>query len=204
MACCHLVVPVKRLARAKTRLDHPLRAELALAFASDTVTAALASGIGDVTVITDDPAARVRMAALGARVIADAPDAGLNPALRHAADTLAPDCWVGALSADLPAARPDEFDALLQEARAAGGVGSFVPDRSGGTTVLLRPPGHALDPQFGPDSAAAHRRSGAAAIGAGLRGLRLDVDTAEDLAAAVAQGVGPHTAAVLAAAAPRV
>jgi 2-phospho-L-lactate guanylyltransferase len=204
MACCHLLVPVKRLARAKTRLDHPMRADLALAFACDTVTAALASGIMTVTVITDDSRVRERMRGLGVPVVADVPDAGLNPALRHAAITASADCWVGASSADLPAARPDEFAALLAEATAAGGTGAFVPDRGRGTTVLLRPSGHALDPRFGADSAAQHRRTGAASIGAELTGLRIDVDTAEDLADAVARGVGAHTAAVLAAARPRV
>jgi 2-phospho-L-lactate guanylyltransferase len=204
MACCHLVVPVKRLARAKTRLTHPRRAELALAFACDTVAAALGSEVAEVTVVTDEPAVKRRMVALGAEVVADTPDAGLNPALRHAAAGLRADCWIGALSADLPAARPEEFVAALNEALGVADSGCFVPDHGGGTTLLLRPPGRPLDPRFGPDSAAAHQSTGATPIGVGLTGLRLDVDTAADLAAAVAHGVGVHTRALLAGTAARV
>lgn len=53
-----LVVPVKALARAKSRLsdtaDDGLRPGLALAFAQDTVAAALACpAVADVAVVTD-------------------------------------------------------------------------------------------------------------------------------------------------------
>src|SRR5437764_512473 len=54
-----LVVPVKPLARAKSRLSGPAgphRAELALAVATDTVSAALrCSRVRGVLVVTDDP-----------------------------------------------------------------------------------------------------------------------------------------------------
>src|SRR4051795_8460771 len=79
-----VVVPVKRLEVAKTRLSvHPeLRRELALAMASDTVLACLhTSGVVEVVVVTDDELAGPAMRALGANVVPDEPDAGLNPAL---------------------------------------------------------------------------------------------------------------------------
>ncbi|CAM5495714.1 Phosphoenolpyruvate guanylyltransferase [Streptomyces alboniger] len=55
-----LVIPVKPLARAKSRLSDTaadgLRPGLALAFAQDTVAAALACpAVKDVAVVTDDP-----------------------------------------------------------------------------------------------------------------------------------------------------
>src|SRR4051794_11606382 len=81
-----VVVPVKRLEVAKTRLSvHPeLRRELALAMATDTVVACLrTAGVVEVVVVTDDELAGPAMRALGASVVPDEPDAGLNPALTH-------------------------------------------------------------------------------------------------------------------------
>ncbi|EDY65934.2 predicted protein, partial [Streptomyces pristinaespiralis ATCC 25486] len=81
-----LVVPLKPLALAKSRLagaaDDRLRPRLALAFAQDTVAAALACpAVRDVAVVTDDPAAAAGLTALGARIVPDSPAAGLNAAL---------------------------------------------------------------------------------------------------------------------------
>ena len=59
-----VLMPVKVLAEGKSRLAGlagPRRAELALAFASDTVTAVLGSdAVARVIVITDDQAAAAR------------------------------------------------------------------------------------------------------------------------------------------------
>ncbi|MCW2613652.1 MAG: hypothetical protein JWN08_646, partial [Frankiales bacterium] len=82
-----VVVPVKRLAVAKSRLASyggPVREQLALAFAQDVVAACLACPlVARVLVVTDDPLAAAELAALGARTAPDDPDAGLNPALAH-------------------------------------------------------------------------------------------------------------------------
>jgi 2-phospho-L-lactate guanylyltransferase len=194
---------VKRLALAKTRLaevagEH--RVDLALAFALDTATAALAcDAVRAVVVVTHEPAALQTLTEIGALVVSDEPDAGLNPALVHGATVASrahPDTAVGALSADLPALRPDELGAALAAATERGTA--FVRDAQGsGTTALLaRHPGDFV-PAFGPDSAAAHLRSGAVELhGDAFPSLRQDVDTAADLAQALAMGVGTHTAAV--------
>jgi 2-phospho-L-lactate guanylyltransferase len=100
---------------------------------------------------------------------------------------------VVALSADLPALRPDELTAAL----AACGPGrSFVIDLPGtGTTMLAAGPGVWLDPRFGVGSALAHQASGAVPVTlTGIDSVRRDVDTAADLAQAVGLGVGPRTA----------
>ena len=55
-----------------------------------------------------------------------------------------------------------------------------------------------LDPEFGADSAARHRRSGAIELTGAWPGLRCDVDTPADLVAARRLGVGAATARAIA------
>jgi 2-phospho-L-lactate guanylyltransferase len=205
-----LVVPLKPLAVAKSRLAAAgaVRPALALAFALDTVGAALAcTEVEDVTVVTDDPAAGTELAALGAFVVPDSPAAGLNAALRHGAELVRarrPAAPVAALNGDLPALRPVELAEVL---RAAAGAceRAFLADATGvGTTLLTTAPYLPLAPGFGGASRARHLASGAAEITIpAAPSVRQDVDTLEDLAAAMALGVGPHTAVAAAALTPQ-
>jgi 2-phospho-L-lactate guanylyltransferase len=197
-----LVIPLKPLALAKSRLseaaDDAVRPALVLAFAQDTVAAALACpAVADVAVVTDDALAGRELSALGARIVPDAPGAGLNAALAHGAQAvraLRPESPVAALNADLPALRPTELDRVLTAA--AEFPRAFLADAAAvGTTLLTAAPGHALRPAFGPDSRARHRASGAVELGLdAVDSVRQDVDTGDDLRAALALGVGPRTA----------
>jgi len=201
-----LVIPLKPLARAKSRLADTaadgVRPGLALAFAQDTVAAALASpSVKDVAVVTDDARAGRELAALGARIITDEPRGGLNTALAYAAAAVRadhPESPVAALNADLPALRPLELARVLDAA--AEFPRAFLADAAAiGTTLLAAAPGRELLPAFGPDSRARHRASGAAELAlTEVDSVRQDVDTGEDLRAALALGVGPRTAAVAA------
>lgn len=200
-----LVVPVKRLDLAKTRLDGAFaayRRDLALAFALDTVAAALACPVvRAVLVVTDERAAAERLGALGAEVAGDEPDDGLNPALAHGAGLVVgrhPGTSVGTLAADLPALRPDDLAAALS--RAGSHRRAFVRDAEGtGTTLLLAHDVADLRPAFGAGSADRHAASGAVEVAADdLPSVRTDVDVPGDLATVRALGVGPATAAVLA------
>lgn len=190
-----VVVPVKRLPLAKSRLaayGDDRRRSLALAFAADVVAAA--REVAEVLVVTDDEDAAELLGSLGALIVPDDPDAGLNPALAHGADLLrAHDRGIGVatLSADLPALRPQDLaQALAQVPR--GGRG-FVSDLAGtGTTLLAAGPGASLRPAYGPGSRDSHLASGAVELAAAA-GLRRDVDTPEDLEAAAALGLGAHT-----------
>jgi 2-phospho-L-lactate guanylyltransferase len=197
-----VVVPVKRLVAAKTRLRNTTSGvphdQLVLALAEDTVRAALASPVVvEALVVTDDPAASAALGRLGARVVPDQPDAGLNAAIGYGAAMVAgPGRWVAALTADLPALRPADLTGALRAAAGAARRG-FVPDAAGGgTTLLAAPPGVALDPRFGPESAARHVASGALLLDGDWPSLRRDVDTAADLAEAAGLGLGPCTARV--------
>ena len=199
-----VVVPVKRLDVAKSRLaayGDAARRELALAFAADVVAAALACDVvAEVLVVTDDAEAAGALAALGARVAPDDPDAGLNPALSHGAELLRatdPGLGVVTVSSDLPALRPQDLAAALAGVPAGGRA--FVADSAGtGTTLLAAAPPAALLPSYGPGSSERHRASGAVEL-TGPPALRRDVDTPDDLEHAVGLGVGRRTAAVAAA-----
>ena len=198
-----VVVPVKLLAAAKTRLQgygDAAREQLALSFSADVVEAALGCpAVRRVLVVTDDPRAAGLLRTLGAAVVGDAPAAGLNPALAHGAALLqegAADVGVVALAADLPALRATELAVVL--AGVPPGRRVFVPDAgSSGTTLLAAAPGVRLEPAFGAGSRMRHLQLGVLEV-AGGAGLRRDVDTPADLAEAVTLGVGRHTAAALA------
>jgi 2-phospho-L-lactate guanylyltransferase len=217
-----VLLPVKVLARAKSRLAvlaGERRRELALALAADTVTAAVAcQDVARVVVITSDPVAGPLLAALGTVIIPDEPldlkaapaapgaaalgvQEALNAALRHGAGEAArrwPGTALAALTADLPALRPAELSAALRRAGAAEGAASFVPDAARvGTTLYAVPPGGEFCPLFGGASRARHAASGAAELaGDDLAGLRRDVDTPDDLRAALTLGAGPRTTAL--------
>ena len=226
-----VLLPVKVLARAKSRLAvlaGDRRRDLALALASDTVTAVLACpAVARVVVVTSDPVAGPLLAALGAIVVADEPadrsdpggevgplngtsahaDPGvqdmLNAALRHGAAVAArrwPGTGLAALTADLPAMSPAELAAALRAAGASPGLAAFVPDAAGvGTTLYAVPPGGEFRPLFGGASRARHAAAGATELAlAGTTGLRRDVDTPDDLREALELGAGPFTRAVAA------
>ena len=200
-----VVVPVKRPEVAKTRLADlagARRAELARAFAADTVAAALACpDVVDVVVVTDDAQTATAVAAAGAVVVADEPAAGLNAALRHGADLVRrrhPDRYIAALSADLPALRPEELATTLRAATAH--PVSFVGDAAGiGTTLFAVTRAETFEPRFGGRSRATHRAGGAVELTVpDTPSVHRDVDTAVDLWDALRLGVGPRTAAVVA------
>ncbi|MEU4687789.1 2-phospho-L-lactate guanylyltransferase [Actinoplanes sp. NPDC023714] len=194
-----VVIPVKRLGAAKTRLRGAVPADrhpdLALAMVRDTAAAVLETpAVERLVVVTDDPAVTASMRKLGAHVAPD-PGAGLNAAMRFGADDVAgPAAHRAVLTGDLPALRPDQLDEALR--RVTGR--SFVPDADGTGTVLLAvPPGELLRPLFGPQSAQAHAGSGAVPLAGDWPGLRQDVDTAADLGTVLGLGAGRRTCALL-------
>ncbi|WP_310962820.1 2-phospho-L-lactate guanylyltransferase [Nocardioides terrisoli] len=192
-----LLVPVKAWDRAKTRLRRsPTRAdELPAAFALDAVAAAVACPlVASTWVVTDQPGFHPP----GTVLLPDRGAGDLNAALRAAeAHVRTHDAALGVavLLADLPCLRASELTAALES---GGAARRYVADSQGtGTTLLVASSEVALDPQFGEGSAARHLAGGATPVALDLPGLRLDVDTADDLARAVRLGVGAHTAAAL-------
>ncbi|OBF55558.1 2-phospho-L-lactate guanylyltransferase [Mycobacterium sp. 852002-53434_SCH5985345] len=201
-----LIVAVKRLAAAKTRLAPVFSARtregVVLAMLIDTLTAAGRVGsLGSITVITPDEAAAAAATELGAEVLNDPTPEGHGDPLNNAIATAEravggffPNVVV--LQGDLPALQTQELAEAIAAARHHRR--SFVADRLATGTAALFAFGAPLDPQFGSDSSARHRRSGAIELTGAWPGLRCDVDTPDDLATARRLGVGAATARALA------
>jgi 2-phospho-L-lactate/phosphoenolpyruvate guanylyltransferase len=213
-----VLIPIKALPGAKSRLTDATDGQhahhrLVEAIRQDTfAAAATATGVARVVAVVDLPgtvelpSTNSMPADAGGTVELPATVelhsfvqsvTGLNAALGEA-DRWARDRWpddgVVALVGDLPALRPADLAGAL--AAAEPFRRAFVPDVSGaGTTLLAAAAGIPLEPRFGPDSAARH------AVGAerleAAAGLRLDVDTSDDLVAALRLGVGVASRALL-------
>ncbi|WP_106848110.1 2-phospho-L-lactate guanylyltransferase [Blastococcus sp. Marseille-P5729] len=202
-----VILPVKRAAASKTRLAGLDRARLAVAFASDTLRAVVACPlVAGTVVVTEDEQVREIALGSGAHVIEEQHDgaprgfARLNAAIvlgiERAGLAAEP---VAALTADLPALRPDELARTLLQA--GQHRRSFVPDHAGtGTAFVAALRGADLAPSFGVDSAATHQRSGAVRLELDEPGLRQDVDLPADLGSAQLLGCGPATTRLLRAA----
>jgi 2-phospho-L-lactate/phosphoenolpyruvate guanylyltransferase len=196
-----VIIAVKRLSLAKTRLAPVFpaadRSTLVLAMLVDTITAAAAvPAVSTITVVTPDETAADAARRLGAHVLLDPTPAGhpdpLNTALRTAEAAVRESLPnVAVLQGDLPALQARELAQALTAARAY--PRSFVGDRHGSGTAALFAFGVPLDPRFGPDSARLHEDSGAVALAREWPGLRCDIDTPDDLAAALQLGVGTAT-----------
>lgn len=199
-----VLVPVKELDRAKSRLDvtEEARRELALGFVLDTVATALrCAAVGGVVVGTRDAYVAARVADLGARVVVPPAPGDLNGDIAWALGRLAPGRPTAVLVSDLPAMSVADLDEALTRARRRG-IPRRVADLDGTGTTLLTAPDHRIEPRFGSGSAARHRAAGMEPLGDDLAGLRCDVDDMQSLRRAVRLGVGPHTAAVLSSTAP--
>ena len=202
-----LIVAVKRLAAAKTRLapvfSAQTRESVVLAMLVDTLTAAArVASVRHITVITPDDAAAAAATELGVEVLSDPtpedhPDP-LNNAITAAEAVVAKSVSnIVVLHGDLPALQTQELAEAIAAARHH--QRSFVADRLGTGTAALFAFDTPLDPRFGPDSCVRHRRSGAIELTGAWPGLRCDIDTPDDLAVARRLGIGPATGRAVAA-----
>lgn len=202
-----LVIPVKALAAAKSRLAHSMppvaRHVLARAFALDTIEAAYtARNTARVIVVTGE-------STLGAQlpevidIVAETADAGLASAIEAGVATARGNgaTAVAVLLGDLPALDGDGLDSALDAA--IRHPLAFVRDADGtGTTLATARDGEAFPHAFGRGSAARHLRGGfvdlvAVDASAVTPGVRQDVDTIEALGQVLRLGVGSHTAAAV-------
>jgi 2-phospho-L-lactate guanylyltransferase len=195
-----VIVPVKRLDAAKSRLavDPQLRRALALAMATDTVAAAAAvTTVARVVVVCEDDAVAAALAHSALTIRAES--CGLAAALRRGveyATSLDPDAGIAVVVGDLPAATPAELAAVLDDATQGVVV---VADVAGtGSTMVAAPAAAPMPVAFGRDSFARHVALGAHAfVASPIEGVRRDVDTVDDLQAAQRLGLGSATRALL-------
>jgi 2-phospho-L-lactate guanylyltransferase len=191
-----VIVPVRDLESAKSRLGETLdpeeRRALVTVMLDRTVRAGLGAGF---EVLVVSPAMDVLELAerAGAEPLRQLGE-GLNEALELATVTAAAGGATGVLvvPVDLPAIDADALRVVVANGHAAIAPArplvALVPDRHGnGTNALLVSPPGAIGFAFGPESrhrhAAAARDVGAVYVELGGQ-LGLDVDTADDLALA--------------------
>lgn len=200
-----VVIPVKSLAEAKSRLADGVGAPsaLALAFLRDTLDAVAATpGVVRIVVVTSDPVAAATASEHGAVVVDDAGHPGINAAAAAGAEAARADgTAVAVIVSDLPCLTPAALAAVLE--LADGHTRSFLADRDGsGTTMWLAGPGEPVRSRFGAQSRSAHRADGVVDLvdahpgsDAVVLPARTDVDTVAALEQALTVGVGPRTRA---------
>lgn len=201
-----LVLPAKPATLAKSRLGAdgvpaPLREQLAVAFALDTLaTAVTVAGPDRVVVMSDDPVVAGQAVAAGVPVLADLYPGDLNRGLLHAAELISDDDHergLLVLVADLPALTAGELAEALGQVHSDPASAWFAADAATTGTTLYAALPRLFAPQFGPGSAARHRAAGAREIRGPLPGLRRDIDDLADLAAAESLGLGRYSRDVL-------
>lgn len=202
----HILVPVRGGSASKTRLmgggfEPETRLRLAQAFASDVVTAALATpDVVGLTVITRDPDTARHFSNLGASIFKEAFGVGLNRAVSAASDHVArlhPGRGIAVLMGDIPGLTSDALaQALTQAAKLERGVLADFADTG---TVLLTSTGvSSFAPAYGEGSYARHVAAGHVPIIVPADSpLKRDVDTPGDLATARDLGLGPYTSGLL-------
>jgi 2-phospho-L-lactate guanylyltransferase len=197
-----LAVPVKALARAKTRLAGVLspdeRAELTLAMLGDVLDAALAQAGWTTVVVSRDPRVLEAASARGADTLLEQ-GTSLGAAVRQAEGGLGGSDALAVLLADLPALTPTALAGALDLAREAAVV--VAPAASdGGTNLLVRRPPGVIAARFGRRSLARHRWAARAAgvlvREANAPGLAFDLDRPDDLVRVVAGHGAGRTLAV--------
>jgi 2-phospho-L-lactate guanylyltransferase len=194
------IVPIRSWATGKSRLglDDAERASLGRAFALDVVDVLHASpGIALVVVVTADD--DVRAAVEGVDVV---PDRG-----RSLDDAVSQGCaHVLAGGGSRAVVVPSDLPCLTVPALAdvvtlsGGHAHAYCPDAEGdGTSVIVSRDPAGLVTSYGPGSAAAHVAAGLVPLVEAPAEARRDVDTLAHLCEAESLGVGPRTAAAIAA-----
>ena len=177
-----LIIPVKRLAKAKSRLEvEPrVRRKIALSLAAHTIRTALETPqVTRVIVVTRDRKV-IRLARhLGADVSRERPRSDLNRAARQGRQAglrLVPGADVAIIVSDLPALTPADLTQVILRFRRTRHP-LVVPDAEGtGTTMLLHPEAVVPPVLFGPASLRRHLSAGYELAGDAPHSARCDMD----------------------------
>jgi 2-phospho-L-lactate guanylyltransferase len=181
-AAAHVLVPLKRLDDAKSRLAAVLepaeRAALMLELLQGVLAAVKEADVGPITVVSSE--------SLTQNGVARFDDRGLawNDALAAAMRELVTEPIAAVVSADLPRIGAEDVRALVAATPDRGMA--IARARDGGTNAVSMRPAGAVRTHFGePRSAVVHAQvtaaAGLAARIVDLPGLAFDVDTPDDL-----------------------
>lgn len=182
------VLPIKRFASAKQRLQRDDRADVMRGMVGGVLRALRESSVERVLVVTSDAEAGAAARAHGYEVV---PEPGLLGHSGAAALGVQRAVELGAarvllLPGDCPLMTGADIDALL-DAHAGPGVVVLCDRHGTGTNGLLLEPPTAITPAFGPGSRERHERlaaeAGARCVVEERPAFAFDVDTVEDLAA---------------------
>ena len=186
------VVPLKSAQHANSRLSSVLtsteRQRLFEAMLLDVLSAlGDTNQLGGILAVTDCPVARRHLRRVGARLLDDPDEAGLNAAVAQAVYVLEKQGVEGFLTipGDTPAVTAVEIDRVASLINESRGL-ALVPARDGrGTNCLAMSLPSMVPPLFGPDSVEAHiaaaRRQNIKVQLLSLPGFGFDVDTPDDL-----------------------
>ncbi len=182
MAAAHVLVPLKRLDGAKTRLAAVLSADersaLMLELLQGVLAAAKEAGVGPITIVSSEP--------LAPNGVPRFDDSGLawNDALAAAMRAVVTEPIATVVSADLPRITAEDVHALVAATPDRGMAIARALD--GGTNAVSMRPAGAVMTHFGEPSSAAAHAFATAEVGLAARildvpGLAFDVDTPADL-----------------------
>lgn len=197
------VVPVKRFSAAKMRLasvlDATERAQLAQTMLVDVLGVLMqcTEFLSEVVVVTADPAARDIAQRMGAAVVTDEPERGINAAIARATSLMAQSVDDGLLvvPSDVPQVTRDVLVRAARAISALPAVAIAEAAEDGGTNLFACRPAGIIQPRFGPRSFGEHCRAAQAArvplhI---LRELSVDIDRPQDLRTFLGCGSRSHT-----------
>jgi coenzyme F420-0:L-glutamate ligase/coenzyme F420-1:gamma-L-glutamate ligase len=186
------ILPFRSIESAKSRmaplLSEEERRELSARLLERTLLAlGGASSIGDVIVVSPDPLARA-LARSGGHQALDDGGVELNAAIALGVQRAAANGASVALvlPVDLAEISATNIDALIHGW--SGAQPGLLASPDGGTSALVVPLPNPFTPQFGPNSAAAHRRElgqAGSSVEALYSPLATDLDTPDDLVAAI-------------------
>ncbi len=182
-----VVVPVKRLALAKSRTRLPVTARSALALDLARHTLAMVrdcSSISGIVVVTGDEAVAEVARGHSALVVGEPEGADLDVAARlgiQAAGSALGAEHAGVLVSDLPALAVGDLDDAISEYFEQRTRMYVADQHRSGTTFLVQDTTGSPRTGFGPGSARRHETLGFRHARAAAPGLRFDLDTPEDL-----------------------
>ncbi|MGA8331477.1 MAG: 2-phospho-L-lactate guanylyltransferase [Mycobacterium sp.] len=194
-----ILVPLKPADFAKSRLHLPERAQLARAFAIDTIRAiAAADNVGEVVVITADKSLLSNLPRNARGIVEDQP-CGINKAIDIGLQKVDVSTPRAAIVGDLPTLTSDELSQALSLARKH--TRGVVADAENlGTTLVSATAGTPLVTHFGRNSLARHINAGFTTLEIpNSSGLRRDFDTVDHVREAHVSRLGTRTRSVLAA-----